>query len=53
MDQVRIGQAFLCGPVYPQEGYEIPEDFRPHEYFKDAWGIWTNGKEIAKTIKPF
>ncbi len=32
------------------ERYEIPDKFRPHEYFRDAWGIWTTGKEPV-TVK--
>ena len=32
------------------EGYEIPEDFRPHEYFWDARGIWTTGKEPVEML---
>ena len=32
------------------ESYTIPEDFQPHEYFRDSWGIWATGKEPV-TVK--
>jgi predicted DNA-binding transcriptional regulator YafY len=30
--------------------YHIPDDFNPHEYFRDSWGIWTTDKEPV-TVK--
>ncbi|MDC7221817.1 MAG: WYL domain-containing transcriptional regulator [Spirochaetales bacterium] len=32
------------------EDYDIPDDFCPHEYFRDAWGIWVTGEEPV-TVK--
>lgn len=31
-----------------KETYLIPDDFRPHDYFRDSWGIWTTGLPPVK-----
>lgn len=35
------------------ESYEIPEDFSPHGYYRDAWGIWVTGEEPVKVVLKF
>lgn len=35
------------------ESYEIPEDFSPHQYYKDAWGIWVTGEQPVRVRLKF
>jgi len=35
------------------EDYTIPEDFNPHEYYRDAWGIWVTGKQPVRVRLKF
>ena len=44
----RIVQAELL-----TEAYTIPQDFNPHDHFKDCWGIWKSHSPISQVVLRF